>query len=814
MKRSFTSTGENHPISFLADTCWSLIFSLAFVLLGFSVQSQNCLEITAPSDNQIIPVQLGEPASFMIDLEGDFPMGCGNNNLDCMYPITLSIIMPGVGMPVVLTIEEPNPISLPYTFTTAFAITNANLGVVSIIASYSNEDCTPNDCCSNSQSSSIMVLFYKEVDCFSVTNAGPSGTGQACQGQPVNIEFTVTNFITDAVCPGIASCFNPLSVEVWQVGGGMVGSATFMNVTSTATLNLDFVPPGSGQYYLLLSDGNNSCPGSSCALTCNEVQSSNFNVTVVSAPSEPSVSISPAGLDDLIINCETPEITLTASAAGNPTITWVEVSGQDPVPASPNNVLTLNASSDLPGEFSTAVTQGGCTFFGQEVFEVQINTTMPTASITSDNGSEISCENGTIILTGDTSPGNSGTVEYAWFDPDGNGPLNNNINDRDIELTTANVIAGNYLLEIVHKLSRCEDSETFSITIDADTPLAQMEPSNDEFTCSVTEIELDFDGSVFQIMDDITLNEDPISIQQPITIDEPGFYKLLIQRGDCNSMDTITIGEDTKIPGVAINGANAVCQGQDATFEANTDAQTPSYAWTLPDNTTSSNATATLLNAETPGMVNLVVTDLDNDCVGEFTANFTIRDAPMIDGPGEQTVESGTTVDLDYTTDIGTHLIWEVDLTQTENIDLDNVQLQDSTEVFTITETLTALSDRVAGYITYLVFTFDGDCPSDEVLTTRVNVGRAAPILPELLVQGSGGQTTWNVTLPADRNPEEFSVTLYDRTGCVIFPQAELPTLESFVINDCPDGVYYYIIFDDKNLEEYARGAFTVLSSN
>jgi len=315
-------------------------------------------------------------------------------------------------------------------------------------------------------------------------------------------------------------------------------------------------------------------------------------------------------------------------------------------------------------------------------------------------------------------------------------------------------------------------------------------------------------------MDDITLNEDPISIQQPIPIDEPGFYTLLIQRGDCNSMDTITIGEDTKIPGVAIDGANAVCMGQDATFEAETDAQIPSYLWTFPDNTTATTAIATLQNAETPGMITLTVTDTDNDCVGEASTNFTIREAPMIDGPAEQTVESGTTVELDYTTDIGTHLIWEVNLNQTENIDLDNVQLQDSTDLFTITETLTALSNRVAGFITYLVYTFDGVCPSEEVLTTRVNVGRAAPILPELLVQGSGGQTTWNVTLPADRNPEEFSVTVYDRTGCVIFPQAELPTLESFVINDCPDGVYYYILFDDKNLEEYARGAFTVLSSN
>jgi gliding motility-associated-like protein len=275
-----------------------------------------------------------------------------------------------------------------------------------------------------------------------------------------------------------------------------------------------------GAYTLMVTDQNNNC---SDTLTAN----------IIEDRQNPELTL----LNDTLLNCFYPSITLVGSSAsmGNLTYTWLDESE-----------LVLSNVPDLlvdeAGIYTLLLTDADNNCTDEISIEVEDNFTAPTANAGDDF--IIGCLATTAILQGEEGPDN---WVPTWLAPDGT-PLSTG----NWQLVTS--LTGNFQLVVIDTLNGCNASDLVNVSLDQNAPTAEAGPNTTILDCfsgtAVIDLSNSTQGSsiIYTILDagSTTVAEGTVP---SFTTSTPGSYELIVTNTDnnCQSTDAFNIVMETPI---------------------------------------------------------------------------------------------------------------------------------------------------------------------------------------------------------------------------------------------------------------------------
>ncbi len=350
------------------------------------------------------------------------------------------------------------------------------------------------------------------------------------------------------------------------------GQGMLSYLWSTGETSATIVVNGAGVYALTVTDSDNGCTQTD-------------ELTITEDTLNPTAAIDASTTE---LNCTTMSIGLDASLSivqGSASYLWS--TGETTA-----SIDVTNASN-----YSVTVTDGdnGCT---DEVnIEITENTNNPVANITSST-TELNCDITSITLDGDTSTG-QGTLIYLW-------------NTGEITSTIDITTVGDYSLTITDSANNCTDETSVTITEDILTPTLVLIPSEPEFNCMTSTINLDASTSTGQ--GTLTYLWSTGETASNIDVMTVGGYTVTITDSDngCVSEETITLGENITIPVASISSAGITeitCTQDLITLDASgsTGQGVLTYLW-------STGSTDPTIDATMDGTYMVTITDSANGC--------------------------------------------------------------------------------------------------------------------------------------------------------------------------------------------------------
>ncbi len=269
-----------------------------------------------------------------------------------------------------------------------------------------------------------------------------------------------------------------------------------------------------GAYTLIVTDQNNNCTDTLATDVLEDRQN-----PVLTA------------LNDTLLNCYHPIITVTGSSAsmGSLAYTWFDESE-----------LVLSNSADLlvdeAGNYTLLLTDidNNCT--DEITVEVSDNFTAPTANAGDDFS--IGCLATTATLQGEEGPDN---WVPSWVAPDGT-PLSSG----NWQLITS--LTGNFQLNVIDTLNGCNASDLANVSLDQDAPTAEAGPNTTILDCFSGTALIDLSNSsqgssiIYTILNagGTTVAEGTVP---SFTTSTPGSYELIVTNtdNDCQSTDAFNI---------------------------------------------------------------------------------------------------------------------------------------------------------------------------------------------------------------------------------------------------------------------------------
>ncbi|MBL7803641.1 MAG: T9SS type A sorting domain-containing protein [Saprospiraceae bacterium] len=250
----------------------------------------------------------------------------------------------------------------------------------------------------------------------------------------------------------------------------------------------------------------------------------------------------------------------------------------------------------IPGVYTLVVTHptNGCTAYTTAVVEDdQDEPLLQTNDLT------LTCSQPAASLSVTSTPSD---VLLQWSGP--NGFTSNTPNP---ETNTPGV----YTVVATDPANNCTASATLTVSADATPP--QVSATGGTLTCLIQNIQLTIatsaDNPAFSWSgpQGFTSNE-----AEPL-VDQPGTYFVIVTDTDngCAASASAEVLANTNVPSVIAEGGLLTCSVQSIQLYVNTSAGNLAYAWTGPQNFSSTSAQP-IINL--PGAYSVVVTDTDNGC--------------------------------------------------------------------------------------------------------------------------------------------------------------------------------------------------------
>jgi gliding motility-associated-like protein len=252
----------------------------------------------------------------------------------------------------------------------------------------------------------------------------------------------------------------------------------------------------------------------------------------------------------------------------------------------------------------------GCSAESQ-VF-VEDNSDFPTAEISTIGNQSITCENSSILLSGEGS-GPLNEIDFEWF------YYGNMISD-EVEIQISE--AGEYILQIINFTNGCTSFDTIIVEenmqlpeIDIITPLS--------LNCIDTLIQIDASnsstGNEFEYQWMSVSGNGIISGANSLTplINEPGQYLLIIENNlnGCADSASVTVLSNTEMPAAEAGEAEDIfCENPTTILNGNGSSIGPIYTYQWTGNGILNGADSLIAEVNQTGTFTLLVTNAENGC--------------------------------------------------------------------------------------------------------------------------------------------------------------------------------------------------------
>jgi gliding motility-associated-like protein len=488
------------------------------------------------------------------------------------------------------------------------------------------------------------------------------------EGNPIDNPESI---IIDVVAPGTYSievtnmdngCISIASVEVDEDVAFPVANAgdnQLINCYEPLTM-LDASASDSGTGYTIeWTNPDGSIPAGSSELQLDTDLSGMFTLTVqniengclstdeVFVDADFSYPSAVAG-GDMTLNCAIENVTLTGAAnAGGDSFNfqWEDVQT--------NTILSttsLNTTVDASGTYILSVfdIENGCV--SKDTMEVFLDIEDPVANAQVDD--MLNCDNAAVNLFSQNSS-QGVDINYEWTNID-----QNIIISSDASSTVG--VQGNYRLIVTDTGNHCVDTAFVTVEQDIELPIVTI-ADPEVITCALLEVGLDPEGSSsgedfvynWTLPDGGVINQTSGS---SINTGESGIYILEIVNTE-NGCESQTMAEVESLANYPIAEAGPSqlinCYNLDVSLipDGSSIGNTFIYEWHSNGMQIEVSNTIQPLVVNEPGMYELIITDLSNDCVSLDTVQVDIDiQAPVAKAGPEMTLNcEAVTVNLDGT---------------------------------------------------------------------------------------------------------------------------------------------------------------------
>lgn len=387
--------------------------------------------------------------------------------------------------------------------------------------------------------------------------------------------FTCTT--TTMTLSGAGSSTGTGIVYQWFSSGG--GNIVSGGTTLTPTVS------GCGTYLLQVTNNANGCTATD-------------DVTPICNTTQPNLTATGG-----VVGC-TGSATLSASST-TPGVTYAWVGPGGFTSNLPNPAVTVT------GSYTVTVNNpsNGCT--RSATVAVTSNTTAPGATA---SAATVTCASTAVNLSGG-SP--TAGVAYAWSGPGGFTSTQQN--------PSAPLSNGPFVLVVTNPVNGCTSSATATPTQNTTPPGATA--SGGTLTCTTPSLTLSGGSPTTGVTYRWNGPNSYTSTQQNPTVSVAGNYVLAVTNpaNSCTSTATAVVSQNNTPPGATATGGAITCANASVTLTGTSGTTGVTYAWSGPNNYTSTQQNPTVTTA---GTYTLVVTNPANGCTSSATATVSQSNAP------------------------------------------------------------------------------------------------------------------------------------------------------------------------------------------
>ncbi len=249
--------------------------------------------------------------------------------------------------------------------------------------------------------------------------------------------------------------------------------------------------------------------------------------------------------------------------------------------------------------------------------QIDENKILPTAEAGAN--AFLTCSMRTVVLGGTSSTGPE--FSYEWTD--GAGSVVSN------EETYTTTLIDTYNLEVTNTLTGCVSDDQVVVDEDPYTPIAIIAPV-DDITCIVSTVTLESTGSTsgagieYAWFDN---NNTFVSSDPDVQVSVSGSYRLVVTDTNVGCADSIImrVNENLTPPlGSAGVDMSLDCSTNEVTLEGSVAGDQTDFSFQWFDDTAALVGSDVDLTTSTPGVYNLIITNIENGCTRESSA--TIND--------------------------------------------------------------------------------------------------------------------------------------------------------------------------------------------
>lgn len=418
---------------------------------------------------------------------------------------------------------------------------------------------------------------------YTVTVTGASGSGTAAASTTVTQPTAVTATVSVA---GTLSCTNTTVTATVTAGGG---TSPYSYLWPDGQTSNPAIFTAAGSYTVTVTD-NNNCTKTAVA-------------TVTGNTSPPNAAASANGS----LSCTNTTTTLScvgSSTGANIALLWTTTQGNIV-----SGATSCNPVVNQPGEYILRVTNtsNGCSATASVTV---VSTAVPPGATAT--GGTITCNAPTINLQG-TSP--TQNVNFAWTGPNN---FSSNLQNPSVG------IGGNYILTVSNPTNGCTSSSTATVVLNT-TPPSAAASAGPVLTCT------QLNSQVFASTNAINPsyvwsgpNNFSSTLQNP-TVNIAGNYTVIITgTNGCTNSATTAITQDIAPPALSTNVGPSITCVQLSSQVFATSGNNVTYAWTGPNNFSSTQQNPTVNAA---GAYKITVTGT-NGCTNSATVTVLSNQTP------------------------------------------------------------------------------------------------------------------------------------------------------------------------------------------
>jgi hypothetical protein len=346
----------------------------------------------------------------------------------------------------------------------------------------------------------------------------------------------------------------------------------------------------------------------------------NYTCTVTDSkgcPKSATFTVLPAIIPQAIVatppplTCILTQQTLNGSnSTGGQGITylWTATNGGNIVSGANTTTPVINAT----GLYTLKVTDTGNNCANSVTVVVNANTTPPAAN--AGPPQTVTCTNNTTTLQGSGATGSN--ISYLWTASNGG-----NIVSGANTLTPTVNATGTYTLKVTNATNGC--TGTASTTVGG-TAAPIVNTTNGSITCLSTTVTLTTTTNANTPAFNWTGPNGYTSTEQNPVVNIAGDYTVAVTdpTTGCSSTNTALVVNNNNLPGATATGGSITCLNTSVQLAGSSADTTVTYAWTGPNNFSSSVANPTV---SADGIYTLVVTNPSSGCTSAASAPVTLN---------------------------------------------------------------------------------------------------------------------------------------------------------------------------------------------